>query len=298
MAIERLLTPEQQAVFLEQHYQKLPFSLPGGCRPFCDLGSWETIEGILAQENPDVLVVREGQRWSGTKAPSGEEARRLFEDGYTILVRHAERHDRQIAELAASFARDFAGPVDVHIYCTPGGQRGFGWHYDAEDVFILQTTGLKTYSLRKNTVNPWPLAETLPADMRYEREIMPLSRCTLSGGDWLYIPCGYWHVAEAQEDAISLAVGVLSPSALDLLDFLRQRLLDSLRWRQRLPCPGEASTASGEELLSQYQPLLEDLAADLARQLTDERLMQAFIQSRLDQSGASQSANQDAEPAS
>ena len=37
--------------------------------------------------------------------------------------------------------RDFAAPVDVHLYCTPAGQPGFGWHYDAEDVFVLQTAG-------------------------------------------------------------------------------------------------------------------------------------------------------------
>ncbi len=84
--------------------------------------------------------------------------------------------------------------------CLPRrpGTPGFSWHYDAEDVFIIQTAGEKEYSLRKNTVNPWPLEETLPADMQYERELMPLMRVLLRGGDLLYIPCGYWHKAEAK----------------------------------------------------------------------------------------------------
>ena len=45
---------------------------------------------------------------------------------------------------------------------------------------LCSASGRKTYSLRKNTVNPWPLEETLPADMKYEREIMPLMQCRLA----------------------------------------------------------------------------------------------------------------------
>ena len=103
--------------------------------------------------------------------------------------------------VAAAFARDFAAEVNIHMYCTPGDQFGFGWHYDAEEVFIVQTTGRKLYSLRKNTVNPWPIEETLPADMRYEREITPLVRCELAAGDWLYVPSGYWHMGQSRETA-------------------------------------------------------------------------------------------------
>ncbi|HQU43617.1 MAG TPA: cupin domain-containing protein [Pirellulales bacterium] len=204
----------------------------------------------------------------------------MFDDGYTVLVRHAERGHAEIAELAAGFERDFRAAVDVHIYCTPADQHGFGWHYDAEDVFILQTAGSKEYSLRKNTVNPWPLVEALPSDMRYEREIMPLSRCLLSAGDWLYLPHGYWHKAEAREASLSLAVGVMSPAALDVLDFLRQRLPDSVRWRQRLPVVGEASPLTAEELLEQHREMFAELGADLAEWLGNEQLVRGFIASR------------------
>lgn len=92
----------------------------------------------------------------------------MFSSGYTILIRHAERHFGPLAELAGGFSADLLEPVDIHMYCMPASQFGFGWHYDAEDVFVLQTQGEKEYSLRKNTVKPWPLVETLPNDMRFE----------------------------------------------------------------------------------------------------------------------------------
>jgi hypothetical protein len=166
-------------------------------------------------------------------------------------------------------------------------------------VFIIQTAGEKEYSLRKNTVNPWPLEETLPDDMRYEREQTPLMRVRLRAGDLLYIPCGWWHKAEARgwrlgagdleskhpspqtlapsphETAISLAIGVMSRSAMDVYDFVRKRLVDSLVWRQRLPLPGSA--LSREELEATYAHVFKQLASDLARTFADPRLVGEFL---------------------
>jgi ribosomal protein L16 Arg81 hydroxylase len=152
----------------------------------------------------------------------------------------------------------------------PGGAAGFGWHYDAEEVFVLQTEGTKHYRLRKNTVNPWPLVETLPDDMQFERESMPLLRCTLNAGDWLYIPTGYWHATQAESDSISLAVGVLAPAAIDALDLLRGQLRESLLWRQRLPTMGAASDLSPDKLRERYRDILRELAQDLSQKLVSE----------------------------
>jgi 50S ribosomal protein L16 3-hydroxylase len=275
--IKQLLGEFPLRQFIDDYYLRQPFSLPQGAAALAHLGNWSVVEAILTQPNADVLVVKEGRRWEGNSNPSPDQARRLFDEGYTVLVRHAERCHPQVAELAVGFERDFAAAIDVHIYCTPGRQHGFGWHYDAEDVFILQTAGAKEYSLRKNTVNPWPVVEALPDNMRYEREIMPLSKCLLSAGDWLYMPHGYWHKAEAHEAAFSLAVGVMSPTALDLLDFLRRKLPASIRWRQRLPLIGEASPVNDDDLLSQHTELFAELGVDLARLLRDEALAREWI---------------------
>lgn len=277
--IEQLLGDFPVRRFIDEYFFRQPFSLPRGAAAFAQLGSWRVLEEILAQPEADVLVVKAGSRWEGSRSPTAVEARQLFDDGYTVLVRHAERCHPRLAELAAGFERDFTAAIDIHLYCTPANQHGFGWHYDAEDVFILQTCGSKEYSLRKNTVNPWPVVEALPDDMRYEREIMPLSKCLLGAGDWLYIPHGYWHKAEAHEAAFSLAVGVMSPSALDLFDFVRRRLPDAIRWRQRLPLIGDAAL-NDEQLLAQLNEHFTDLGADLARQFRSEELAREWLQWR------------------
>jgi hypothetical protein len=117
-------------------------------------------------------------------------------------------------------------------------------------------------------------------------------RVLLRAGDLLYIPCGWWHKAEARgsvpffseqkkgtdpDTAISIAVGVMSRSAMDVYDFLRQRLVESLVWRQRLPIVGPASPLSRDELVATYAHLFKQLAGDLARTFADQRLVDDFL---------------------
>ena len=279
--IERLLRDVPVSRFLNEHFLRQPFSLPGGCSEYCHLGCWDTIERLLGHSDVDLIVGRQGERWAGERPANLSAARALTAESYTLGIRHAERHDPALAELAAAFRHDFHSPIDIHLYCTPGGCPGFGWHYDAEEVFVLQTHGGKEWQLRKNTVNPWPLVETLPADMRHEREIMPMVRCTLAAGDWLYIPSGWWHRTEAGEESISLSVGVLAATAIDVYDFLRARLLESLRWRQRLPAGGAAvATADREAMTGRYREIFRELGTDLAKELQREGLAQEFLRHR------------------
>jgi len=289
MNLQTLLGEVRIRQFVAEYYHKLPYSAAGLAQPLCELGTWDSLTAVLAQDAADVLICRRNEQYVGSAPRTEADARLLVDEGYTLLVRHAERHDLRLAELAAAFERDFAAPVNIHMYCTPGGQYGFGWHYDAEEVFIVQTTGRKQYSLRKNTVNPWPIEETLPADMKYEREIMPLVRCELAAGDWLYIPSGYWHTGESRETAISLAIGVQPRTAVDVFDFLRPQIVDSIFWRQRLPVAG-AAACSDEELRQQYEEMLSQLGSELARLLADPRQVDRF----LNQLKVSQSAPQSA----
>lgn len=263
--------------FIDQFYTKLPHSQAGSAAALCELGSWDVLAQALSARDANTMVVCRNQRYDGPTPQTIADAQRLVAEGYTLLVKHAERHDERLAELARGFAADLAGEVNVHMYCTPAEQYGFAWHYDAEEVFIVQTTGRKEYSLRKNTVNPWPLEETLPVDMKYEREIMPLMKCQLAAGDWLYIPSGYWHMASASETAISLAIGVMPRTGIDLLNALRPRLLDSLLWRQRLPVLGDAATLNEQQLKTALAAIADQLGEDFIRLIKQPGFLREFV---------------------
>jgi len=277
MAIEKILQNTSLEEFLDRYYLKVPYSEPGSGEAFKGLANWEVLDRILAGRDPDVMVVREEKRIEVEGVPDGEQAREFFSEGCTILVRSAEKHDRGLARLAKGFKKDFHAPVNVHLYFTPADHYGFGWHYDAEEVFLLQVHGSKEYSLRKNTVNPWPVVETIPRDMKYEQESSPVMTCHLEAGDWLYLPAGYWHKGVAATDSITLAVGVMAPSAIKIYDFLKQYLLKSLMWRQRLPVLGEREAAPAGEALLRFRALFSDLGDELNILLTDESVMREFL---------------------
>ena len=106
----------------------------------------------------------------------------------------------------------------------------------------------------------------------------PMLTCVLRPGDWLYVPTGWWHAAQGLEgDSITLAIGLMTPSALQFLDFLRRELAGQVVWRQRLPGGGAAAGWSDEERLAFHRSMLKDLASDLARLLRDETLLERFV---------------------
>lgn len=280
--IQDLLGDLPAKKFVDQFYTRVPHSRPGGAAGFTTFDGWPSVERILAAPGVDAFLARERQMWEGGRLPTFAQARELFGQGHTLVIRSAERHDAELKRLADGFFRDFRAPVNVHVYCTPPERSGFSWHYDPEDVFILQTHGAKEYQLRKNTVNPWPLLAQMPKDLQYERETQPFWSAVLRPGDWLYIPTGWWHSARGVEgDSITLAIGLMTPAAIELLDHLKKELLQSVVWRQRMPVTGAATPASPEEIAKAYHSMFTDLGRDLSRLLSDESLVDRFLKGKL-----------------
>jgi 50S ribosomal protein L16 3-hydroxylase len=266
------------STFVERYFHQLPIAVPHGALHVKELGTLEVLDSIATHPEASVQRSRRGQWWPEDERPGPGELRESLADGWTIFVRHAERYYPPLRELADEFCRAFQAPIDVHFFCTPPATEGFGWHYDVEDVFVLQTHGSKTYRLRKNTVNPWPLVETMPDDLSYEAERTLVMECRLSAGDWLYIPPGYWHATQAEELSISLSVGVMSPTAIALWELLRPMLVESLRWRQRLPLTGELSGRSESEARERLRAIFSDLGQDLARRLASDEFVEQFFE--------------------
>jgi 50S ribosomal protein L16 3-hydroxylase len=199
--------------FTAAHFQKEPFARAATAAAAVPLLTWETVERLVETPGRDILVVRNGRLSSEPEPTTAAETRDLFSRGWSIVLRRCERHDPALSALAGEFERELEGDVSIQIYATPARFISFGWHYDCEDVFIVQTAGEKEYLLRRNTVNPEPTLDAMPRDMQAERETTPVISSTLVPGDWLYIPRGWWHVARAAETSLSISVGVLSPAA-------------------------------------------------------------------------------------
>jgi len=198
--------------FRAEYFQQQALALPAVAGQSIPLLNWGTI-AQLVDSQPDMLIVRNGDLRRDPPPATFEQAMALFKEGHSIVMRRCERHHPMLRGLADRVGRELEGDVSIQTYITPSAFRSFGWHYDCEDVFVVQTSGVKEFFLRRNTVNPFPTLDAMPRDMQYERETTPVFAATLAAGDLLYIPRGWWHVARSIEDALSLSIGVLSPAA-------------------------------------------------------------------------------------
>jgi 50S ribosomal protein L16 3-hydroxylase len=196
------------ASFREMHLGAAPLAGSSTANATIAACDWRVLDGLLASQPDDVLVVAHGQPLEMPAPRSLAELRRLFAVGIGIAVRRPERYCRPLAELARAFARELPGEQRVIVFATPQRTHGFGWHYDAEDVFIAQTAGEKTYYFRQNSIDRAPVRGAQPDFRSFRLETTSTMQCRLVAGDFLYLPRGYWHVAHAQQDSLSISIGV------------------------------------------------------------------------------------------
>jgi len=192
-----LLGPVPVREFFERHFTRAPFAMPDQATLYVQDFSDADFAAMVEDSRSLLRIVRDGHLVHDRARLSWVEAQAYYRGGHTLLVRHAERASAKLQALAEAFARVFHAPVDIQVYLTPDKSQAFGWHYDLEEVFIIQVQGCKEYTVRQNTLNPWPVWDNLPAEMHYDRETSRVRlTCRLEAGDWLDIPSGWWHIAE------------------------------------------------------------------------------------------------------
>ena len=190
--------------FRDEYLHRQPLARPATARSALPLFDWDVLGRLLAAA-PEALVVARGELLPFPQPRELIELRAYFRMGIGLCLRHGERHDPGLRGVARTFEAD-VGASHVQLFVTPGGTYGFGWHYDDEDVFIVQTAGVKDYCFRANTVT---MAPAEPAEFaKFSREDSTIHTATLVAGDFLYVPARWWHMAECREDSLSISVGV------------------------------------------------------------------------------------------
>jgi 50S ribosomal protein L16 3-hydroxylase len=206
--LQNWLGTMQLEQFCARHLGRVPLARPNAARATIAACDWDVFGRLLASRPDDALVVARGRLLDAPLPRSLSELRALFSLGAGVALRKPERDCPEVAAVAAAFARDLPGEQRVIVFATAKDTHGFGWHYDAEDVFIVQTAGDKTYYFRQNSVDPEPVRGAQPDFRTFAQEKTPIMECRLLAGDWLYLPRGYWHVARAHADSLSISIGV------------------------------------------------------------------------------------------
>jgi ribosomal protein L16 Arg81 hydroxylase len=112
-----------------------------------------------------------------------------------------------LKRLCHALGTEFSARIQVNVYLTPAGNRGFKPHYDTHDVFIAQVHGTKDWQLYGSPIE-LPL-RSQPHDKSLPEPTTPDVELQMRCGDLLYLPRGTIHAATANDTtSVHLTIGV------------------------------------------------------------------------------------------
>jgi lysine-specific demethylase/histidyl-hydroxylase NO66 len=220
--------------FRRHHWQQDPLLIHApadGAERFCDLLSTVEVDELVTRRGlrrPFFRMVRDGDPIPPTRLTRTARAGRdhiddlvapaavaeQFLGGATLVLQSLHRLHPPLVEFCQQLAGELGHSTQCNAYLTPPMARGFAPHFDTHDVFVLQVSGTKRW-----TIHPPVLPLPLDSQGNYGRDSAgqlpvptgePALSTVLEPGDVLYLPRGYVHSADGSEEiSLHLTVGVL-----------------------------------------------------------------------------------------
>jgi 50S ribosomal protein L16 3-hydroxylase len=195
----------------------------------------------------------------------------LHRSGMALILNGVDRFLPLVADWLTELRLELGLPLECEprsiVYATPAGA-GNSPHFDANANFVVQLRGTKRWHLAPNHHVPhptdrWAMNETglsaelagyvdapLPTQMPTDTEVIDLEP-----GSVLFVPRGYWHATEADEETLAINFTFGQPTWADLvLVALRKRLLRDGEWRVLANDPSRVA-----EMLARLQSEVERL---------------------------------------
>ena len=162
------------------------------------------------------------------------EVARLFDGGATVIFNQLQRRVPALARLCAGLGRAFSSRVQTNVYLTPPDAQGFNPHWDTHDVFVLQISGTKRWSIFDTRVE-LPLR-----GQRFRRGISPgdlNEEFELGPGSAVYVPRGVMHAARSTgEPSLHVTLGLTAFTWAEfLVESVSAAALDDESLRLNLP---------------------------------------------------------------
>lgn len=239
-----LIDPLPTAEFERDYYEQRLIHIQRKTSPYYDellsVADLDTVLGTHSAKYPDISLVRGDSDVSrGDYANSAGriqplEVARLFDDGATVIFRQLQERVPTLARLCVALGRRFSSRVQTNVYLTPADAQGFAPHWDTHDVFVLQISGTKRWSIYDTKVR-LPLRGqrfergTLPGDVSEEFELGP--------GSAVYLPRGLMHSARSTDQAsLHITLGLTAFTWAEfLVESVNAAALEEESLRRNLP---------------------------------------------------------------
>ena len=222
---------------------------------FTDLLTMAAVDGLVSERGlrtPFLRMAKDGAvqpaasftRGGGAGAAIADQAAddkvlAAIADGSTLVLQGLHRTWPPLVGFGSRLAEELGHPVQINAYITPPQNQGFAPHHDVHDVFVLQVSGRKHWTVHapvvKDPLDNQPFNGFKAAIAERVGEA-PSVDTTLEPGDALYLPRGTIHSAQALgETSVHLTVGVHPLTRYQLARFLLDAVQDDPALRASLP---------------------------------------------------------------
>jgi Cupin superfamily protein len=267
------ISPLEVEEFLICVWDRDFFHGEGEAQRYEHLFPWHALNDALTLQRhapPRIKMVKAGKLldpWTylikemGTGRVRAEEVRKYLRDGATLILNCVEEIYSPLADLVKSFEETLRIRVNVNLYAGWKAACGFDTHFDVQENLVLQLYGRKRWRVwrptRDSPLKPDVVEASKPTDQ-------PVWDGVLESGSFIYIPRGWWHVAEPMnEPCMHLTFTINANTGHDFLAWIVKRSRQSPVVRRTLPL------AWNHKLQCDY---LTELRTTLGEYLTDETL--------------------------
>lgn len=242
--LEDLVSPTDVHVFMERYWNRASLYIPAHGDKLDGLFSRERLRRALAvtAEEGSLVYLKtgqtDGQGQHREVVIRPEQAFPLFKMGLTVQIERVETADAGLGALCQALRRQLhvATLLDSGAFLSPPGH-GYGLHYDASSMWILQIEGTKRWWYGEAATMPFPTENRVPSAAEHAQGIagyddQRLREQLLRPGDVLYLPAGTWHRVRAEETSLHVCLTLRPSSPYLLVDTLLQaELLADPVWR-------------------------------------------------------------------
>ena len=180
-----------------------------------------------------------------------------------------------------------------------GRQQPTGWHYDFQENFTLQLSGVKRWTVQKGTVRA-PVArgctphynapeavesQLLAARLahrdfcfgepeRGQNAVGEVEVVTLRPGDVFYFPAGMWHTIDVMEPGVSINISLMATNYASVTcQALQHVLLKKEEWRRPVQSKRGGSATTVVDELQALLRTLPDIIRDFERNSGAEAIL-------------------------
>jgi ribosomal protein L16 Arg81 hydroxylase len=247
---EQLIAPVSLQTFVSDYKGENYFVCKGEASRFEPLFNWTNLNNVLfthrltyprfrllkngeVVEPASYIDTRRDRRGVNYEKVNSQKLVQKLTEGCAIHILSVEEFSLQLSEICMEIGNFTKGEVGVTLHVGIKESKGLNLHWDSHDVLVIHLHGRKRWRLygftQKHPFRIGPSrSEHISNKIVWEGDLLP--------GQVLYIPRGFWHEAQAYDEAcMHLSIGMFNPKGTDYLTWLGIQLLELDFFRKDIP---------------------------------------------------------------